>query len=185
MRIVLFITILETVIATGFDSLWLQWKTKFDKSFDTNEEHERFKNFVVNLEMIKNSGKNLTIMSPFAHMTQQEYREQVLMQPRKDFSKKVLISENNPSLGYWPFDVPGWIKDCAKDLSCGFDSMELAWDCPMEPSDQIDNNWTNQKVDYRTTENPTSKILVTPIKDQGMCGSCYSFSGTNFFKEKF
>merc|ERR1711884_293682 len=37
-------------------------------------------------------------------------------------------------------------------------------------------------VDWRSTQNPKNTVAVTSVKDQGSCGSCWSFGGAAAFE---
>jgi len=43
---------------------------------------------------------------------------------------------------------------------------------------QVRNPKNAESVDWRSTNNPLGKVAVTPVKNQGGCGSCWSFSST-------
>jgi len=43
---------------------------------------------------------------------------------------------------------------------------------------QMRNPSNPATVDWRSTNNPLGKIAVTPVKNQGSCGSCWSFSAS-------
>merc|ERR1712154_718127 len=58
--------------------------------------------------------------------------------------------------------------------------IRLNYQCPVNWSDDGDAN--PDAVDWRTTANPQSTVAVTSVKDQGSCGSCWSFGGAAAFE---
>merc|ERR1712018_169 len=58
-------------------------------------------------------------------------------------------------------------------------SIRLNYQCPVQFAD---NGNTPASVDWRTTANPQNTVAVTSVKDQGSCGSCWSFGGAAAFE---
>merc|ERR1712168_1043751 len=58
--------------------------------------------------------------------------------------------------------------------------IRLNYQCPVA---FVDNGTPNpDSVDWRSTNNPLSTVAVTSVKDQGSCGSCWSFGGAAAFE---
>merc|ERR1712168_720302 len=58
--------------------------------------------------------------------------------------------------------------------------IRLNYQCPVA---FVDNGSPNpDSVDWRSTNNPLSTVAVTSVKDQGSCGSCWSFGGAAAFE---
>merc|ERR1711879_91601 len=53
--------------------------------------------------------------------------------------------------------------------------IRLNYQCPVAFSS--DGSANPAEVDWRSTNNPKSTVAVTSVKDQGSCGSCWSFGG--------
>merc|ERR1712242_515491 len=58
--------------------------------------------------------------------------------------------------------------------------IRLNYQCPVQFKDNGDAN--PDSVDWRSTNNPLGKVAVTSVKDQGSCGSCWSFGGAAAFE---
>jgi len=58
--------------------------------------------------------------------------------------------------------------------------IRLNYQCPVA---WVDNGSDiPESVDWRTTDNPLKTVAVTSVKDQGSCGSCWSFGGAAAFE---
>jgi len=166
------------------EQLFEKLAKKFKKVYKDKEcWEEAFQNFAENLEEVKKN-PNLTIWNEFFDMNKEEYGQFRLTKTMKaeDYhnnpTKRKLLE---PVAGgaYWPIDIPDWIKDCADtDAGCGLGSIEFPWECMPAPDFENTGIDYPATVDWTTRENPLELIAVTPVKDQGICGSCYSFAGT-------
>merc|ERR1712242_205325 len=58
--------------------------------------------------------------------------------------------------------------------------IRLNYQCPVQFKDSGAAN--PDSVDWRSTNNPQGKVAVTSVKDQGSCGSCWSFGGAAAFE---
>ena len=135
----------------------------------SNEQHAEFK-----LEE--------TCLNGFFDESQEEFRQKHLMPNAMNASeyrdnsvkKQLLDGSGNPQ--YWPLEIPDWIKACAPTESCGLGSIEFPWECQPAPTSFPSTNYPTD-LDWSTDNNPSGKSVLVDVKDQGICGSCYSFSG--------
>jgi len=58
--------------------------------------------------------------------------------------------------------------------------IRLNYQCPVQFQDNGAANPAS--VDWRSTNNPQGVVAVTSVKDQGSCGSCWSFGGAAAFE---
>merc|ERR1712046_333689 len=58
--------------------------------------------------------------------------------------------------------------------------FRLNYQCPVAFQSNGDSN--PDAVDWRSTNNPKNTVAVTSVKDQGSCGSCWSFGGAAAFE---
>jgi len=58
--------------------------------------------------------------------------------------------------------------------------IRLNYQCPVNFA--ASGNALPDSVDWRSTSNPTGTVTVTGVKDQGSCGSCWSFGGAATFE---
>jgi len=58
--------------------------------------------------------------------------------------------------------------------------IRLNYQCPV--NFKASGNALPDAVDWRSTNNPLNTVAVTSVKDQGSCGSCWSFGGAATFE---
>merc|ERR1719219_760671 len=59
-------------------------------------------------------------------------------------------------------------------------NIRLNYQCPV--NFQASGDELPESVDWRTLDNPKSTVAVTPVKNQGSCGSCWSFGTAATFE---
>merc|ERR1712226_848495 len=134
---------------------WIDFKTKFNKSYKNDEEDNRFNIFVNHLR--KHEKHNAKI-NKYSDMDWEEFSTKVLMNLPKPTLKNRKVGES------LPYPEEPWEMECPERF------QPIDWE-----HDQYKDFTT--ECDWRTnTTNPLGVVADLGVKDQAHCGSCYVFS---------
>ena len=143
------------------DPKWLDFKQKFNKNYEnSNTEIRRYEIFLEKLKRIEEHNKNGKHrykfgINQFSDLSSEEFH-------------KIHLPRSDP-----PHPLPDDLDEMPYP-------GEGEFECPEEfPGAEIPAEFINS-LDWRDpSKNPKNVVAVTPIKNQGACGSCYVFGAVS------
>merc|ERR1739844_547788 len=131
---------------------WLQFKTKFNKAYTATEDARRFAIFKENLAFIERHNQDFLAGKETHAVGVNQFADLTNAEYRQQHLAQTQESEG----------------------------IRLNYQCPV--NFQSSGATPPDAVDWRSTANPQSTVAVTSVKDQGSCGSCWSFGGAATFE---
>jgi len=152
MKLIAISALAATAAAASLHTEWNQFKSRFGKSYTATEEARRMAIFKENLAFVERH-----------NLDHQAGRETYTVAMNKfadlsnaEFRQQYLAQTQ---------EAPG---------------IRLNYQCPT--NFVASGNALPAAVDWRSTANPKSQVQVTSVKDQGSCGSCWSFGSSATFE---
>jgi len=139
-------------LAAAAPQSWLSFKAKFNKSYTPSEEARRLAIFKENLAFIERHNQDYLAGRETHTVGVNQFADLTNAEYRQQHLAQTQ-------------EAPG---------------IRLNYQCP--DSFQASGNDLPTSVDWRSTENPKNTVAVTSVKDQGSCGSCWSFGGAATFE---
>merc|ERR1712110_1079370 len=139
-------------LAAAAPSEWLSFKRQFNKSYTGAEEARRLAIFKENLAFIERHNADYRAGIETHHVGVNQFADLTNAEYRQQH-----LAQTQESKG-----------------------IRLNYQCPVNFA--ASGNALPDSVDWRSTANPKSTVAVTSVKDQGSCGSCWSFGGAAAFE---
>merc|ERR1712186_294009 len=139
-------------LAAAAPSEWLSFKRQFNKSYTPSEEARRLAIFKENLAFIERHNQDYLAGRETHTVGVNQFADLTNAEYRQ---QHLAQTQEAPRI-------------------------RLNYQCP--DSFQASGNDLPTSVDWRSTENPQNTVAVTSVKDQGSCGSCWSFGGAATFE---
>lgn len=135
--------------AASLSQEWSNFKSKYQKLYSPLQEERRFNIFKENKAFIERHNADYRAGRETYHVALNEFAD--LTNSEFHTQRLALTSE-------------------ADEVS-----FRLNYQCPVAWQDN--GSGIADSVDWRSTANPQKTVAVTTVKDQGSCGSCWSFGG--------
>merc|ERR1712121_276721 len=152
MKLIAISALAASAAAASLHTEWNQFKARFGKSYTASEESRRMAIFKENLAFVERH-----------NLDHRAGRETYTVAINKfadlsnaEFRQQYLAQTQ---------EAPG---------------IRLNYQCPT--NFVASGNALPDAVDWRSTANPKSQVQVTSVKDQGSCGSCWSFGSSATFE---
>jgi len=152
MKLIAISTFAASVAAASIHTEWNQFKARFGKSYSATEEPRRVAIFKENLAFIERHNLDYEAGKGSYTVGLNQFADI----NNAEFRQQYLAATQEAS------------------------GIRLNYQCPV--SFTASGNDLPDSVDWRSTENPMGNVQVTSVKDQGSCGSCWSFGASATFE---